>query len=753
MKNKHGKTSREDVVDSIIVHGDATSNGVNGCSDSGDMNTSFTESVGNASSRMDELASPRSLLAPSVAPKKPEEKPDAEGNKKKPVLFTPYSSGSMFRSTATPDEARSGSSDKSPNSVRSDETPLDLTKSEQFLHQKKPADNPSWAAAQLAQMYQLSGGKDSIHSKAAQEEATRAAAIQQAALAMPPAYGGGHPAAFASLPFLLQSQAATAAALQHHPEQMAAFWLATQQHEMIRKQQQESQAKDQANLLSSYLSSLQSLAARGGQPGGAAAAPQLAAAAMYQQQAVAAAAAAAAAAATQPPQAVVPKEYNNNPPAASDSDGENYKMVIKNGVLMKKQKQRRYRTERPFKCDHCMAGFTLRSNMDRHVKQQHPGLAPSGGNGGLKVGSTGGEETVEDMGVDLSDLEASYNARFPTKNFSDFFHCDFTPASDYENVPNSVPCAFCGMENLPYLSELREHILNEHCSEENKLYKCPECPLWFLSTQAQQKHYLKSHASAVTKTSETNDEAGNEGDVDEASEELLDVGGCPSEDSSSNAQQQMSSPPQADQLPFKCHLCEATEGFSTREGAIAHLKESHHSEYTELEAKDAFNLSLQSSPPVTSSNGGGASSSSPHEHDMDDLRGRFPDYVNRKVVCLFCMRKFWSAEDLRRHVRTHTGERPYECDICNRKFTLKHSMIRHRQKKHDSGLSSCSADDDDETDDSIDVNGTDGGVPSSSPQPSEQSKVSSGEPPAPSTELKKKRLMDKINSLVGATSN
>ena len=80
-------------------------------------------------------------------------------------------------------------------------------------------------------------------------------------------------------------------------------------------------------------------------------------------------------------------------------------------------------------------------------------------------------------------------------------------------------------------------------------------------------------------------------------------------------------------------------------------------------------------------------------------------------------------------------------------------MIRHRQKKHDSGLSSCSADyDDDETDDSIDVNGTDGGLPSSSsPQPSDQSKVSIGGEP-PSTELKKKRLMDKINSLVGATS-
>uniref|UniRef100_T1IRZ3 C2H2-type domain-containing protein n=1 Tax=Strigamia maritima TaxID=126957 RepID=T1IRZ3_STRMM len=42
------------------------------------------------------------------------------------------------------------------------------------------------------------------------------------------------------------------------------------------------------------------------------------------------------------------------------------------GALVKKQKQKRYRTERPFKCDHCDAGFTLRSNMERHIKQQHP---------------------------------------------------------------------------------------------------------------------------------------------------------------------------------------------------------------------------------------------------------------------------------------------------------------------------------------------------------------------------------------------
>lgn len=60
------------------------------------------------------------------------------------------------------------------------------------------------------------------------------------------------------------------------------------------------------------------------------------------------------------------------PPHSPSQNTGPVKMVIKNGVLMPKQKQRRYRTERPFACEHCSARFTLRSNMERHIKQQHP---------------------------------------------------------------------------------------------------------------------------------------------------------------------------------------------------------------------------------------------------------------------------------------------------------------------------------------------------------------------------------------------
>uniref|UniRef100_G1TPT0 Ras-responsive element-binding protein 1 n=1 Tax=Oryctolagus cuniculus TaxID=9986 RepID=G1TPT0_RABIT len=51
----------------------------------------------------------------------------------------------------------------------------------------------------------------------------------------------------------------------------------------------------------------------------------------------------------------------------------------------------------------------------------------------------------------------------------------------------------------------------------------------------------------------------------------------------------------------------------------------------------------------------------------------------RKKVCSVCNKRFWSLQDLTRHMRSHTGERPYKCQTCERTFTLKHSLVRHQR--------------------------------------------------------------------------
>nr|QKW94158.1 Gephyrin.FingR-GFP-CCR5TC [Cloning vector pAAV-EF1A-DIO-Gephyrin.FingR-GFP-CCR5TC]QKW94159.1 Gephyrin.FingR-GFP-CCR5TC [Cloning vector pAAV-EF1A-Gephyrin.FingR-GFP-CCR5TC] len=45
--------------------------------------------------------------------------------------------------------------------------------------------------------------------------------------------------------------------------------------------------------------------------------------------------------------------------------------------------------------------------------------------------------------------------------------------------------------------------------------------------------------------------------------------------------------------------------------------------------------------------------------------------------CRICMRNFSRSDNLARHIRTHTGEKPFACDICGRKFATSGNLTRH----------------------------------------------------------------------------
>ncbi|MDR3737531.1 MAG: C2H2-type zinc finger protein, partial [Terracidiphilus sp.] len=55
----------------------------------------------------------------------------------------------------------------------------------------------------------------------------------------------------------------------------------------------------------------------------------------------------------------------------------------------------------------------------------------------------------------------------------------------------------------------------------------------------------------------------------------------------------------------------------------------------------------------------------------------------RKYVCDVCAHVCMQSSDLKKHLRTHTGERPYECTICLSRFSRSDNLRVHVTNVHD----------------------------------------------------------------------
>lgn len=259
--------------------------------------------------------------------------------------------------------------------------------------------------------------------------------------------------------------------------------------------------------------------------------------------------------------------------------------TMRNSVLVKKPKQRRYRTERPWRCDLCDKGFTLRSNMERHMKQQHPDLWQQRPR--LPEPRLDGDisSSVSDSSHSLSDA-----VREQLKYKFDRDAGDETGEQKEEDDIELV------IDDEPEEDEEEEE--EEECEDDE--YEEDDDEGESIRRQEEGGADLASvHKLLSTATSQSFPFFGSEGEEDQGAED---------EDS-----------------------CE-----------------------------------------------------SPADSKMDKNEEKRSAYSSapQKQRCPFCQRKFPWSSSLVRHIRTHTGQKPYLCPVCHFPFTTKSNCDRHLIRKH-----------------------------------------------------------------------
>lgn len=102
---------------------------------------------------------------------------------------------------------------------------------------------------------------------------------------------------------------------------------------------------------------------------------------------------------------------------------------------------------------------------------------------------------------------------------------------------------------------------------------------------------------------------------------------------------------------------------------------------------------LDEPPPPGSLKDGGAASSTSTTSCSPGTLMNYEQIVeeNNSLRCTFsgCGKLFKSRWSLTRHLRVHSGERPFKCELCKKSFVQKCSLTRHAQTHSENKLWPC----------------------------------------------------------------
>jgi hypothetical protein len=107
-------------------------------------------------------------------------------------------------------------------------------------------------------------------------------------------------------------------------------------------------------------------------------------------------------------------------------------------------------------------------------------------------------------------------------------------------------------------------------------------------------------------------------------------------------------------FPFKCYLCDAS--FDNRIESLEHKMSRHSGDWEMIKEKNKIDQYVEFSATqeqLVQDTLSGKIFKSPDNTDDNKIE---TDYAQRKVYCSLCTKRFWSLQDLRRHMRSHTGQ-------------------------------------------------------------------------------------------------
>ncbi|CAE1293120.1 RREB1 [Acanthosepion pharaonis] len=116
-------------------------------------------------------------------------------------------------------------------------------------------------------------------------------------------------------------------------------------------------------------------------------------------------------------------------------------------------------------------------------------------------------------------------------------------------------------------------------------------------------------------------------------------------------------------LPFKCHLCDTS--FHERSKCLKHMEKEHRAKWSILTNKNKITNMEQFSDDV----GHRCQEYVKQLSDCVEQNSHMTDYLNRKVYCSFCTKRFWSTQDLCHHMHSHTV-----CQLTNKEAIIPSSV-------------------------------------------------------------------------------